>query len=224
MNLLTTPNVETQVNSSEPLIPLRGISWNTYKILMAEVGDDRAWRITYDQGVLELRMPLLKHEAPKRLLENFIETVADELGLEMLEAGALTLERDDLIRAIEPDSCFYIQNELQVRGKDEIKLPDNPPPDLAVESDYTSSSLNKLNIYAALGVPEVWRYHQGELQVYQLIGDSYQLTEKSLAFPCLPITEIPQLIAQSKEVGQRAIVRLFRQRIQEILQAQKEEK
>jgi Uma2 family endonuclease len=217
MSLVSTAIPETKSKTLEPIIPLRGVSWQTYKALMTEVGDDRGWRITYDLGVLELRMPLLKHEAPKRLLENFIETVADELEMEILEAGALTLEREDLSRAIEPDSCFYVQNELLVRGKEDIKLPEDPPPDLAVESDYTSSSLNKLSIYASLGVPELWRFHNGKLLVYQLVGNDYQQTDTSLAFPCLPIEEIPLLIEQSKEIGQRAVVRLFREKIREIL-------
>jgi Uma2 family endonuclease len=217
MSAISTAIPESKSTGIEPVIPLRGVSWQTYRALMTEVGDDRGWRIAYDLGLLELRMPLLKHEAPKRLLENFIETVADELEMEILEAGALTLEREDLSRAIEPDSCFYLQNEPLVRGKEEIKLPDDPPPDLAVESDYTSSSLNKLSIYASLGVPELWRYHNGELLVYLLVGDSYQLSERSLAFPCLPVAEIPQLIEQSKEIGQRTVVRLFRKRIREIL-------
>jgi len=184
---------------------------------MADVGDDRRWRMAYELGLLELRMPLLKHEAPKRLLENFIETVADELEMEILAAGVLTLEREDLNRAIEPDSCFYLQNERRVRGKESIKLLDAPPPDLAIESGYTSSSVNKWSIYACLGIPELWQYHNGKLLVYQLVRDSYHLCDSSLAFPCLPVAEISPLIEQSKEIGQRAVVRLFRKRIREIL-------
>lgn len=135
MSLISTPIPESKPKGIEPVIPPRGVSWQTYRALMAEVGDDRGWRIAYNPGVLELRMPLLKHQAPKGLLENFIETVADELEMEILEVGALTLEREDLSRAIEPDSCFYLQNERKVRGKEEIKLPDDPPPDLAIEVD-----------------------------------------------------------------------------------------
>lgn len=199
---------------------LRGVSWPTYKALMTDVGDDRAWRIAYDQGVLELRMPLPKHEEPKRLIESFVEAIADELEIEIRSLGALTLEREDLTRAIEPDSCFYVQNELRVRGKDEVNLPEDPPPDLAVESDYTSSSLNKFTIYASLGVPELWRYRNQTLQVYQLVEGNYQVAESSLAFPVLPIAEIPGLIEQSKTIGQRAAVRLFKARIREILDNQ----
>jgi Uma2 family endonuclease len=217
MSVTSKSMPESQSTGVEPLISLRGVSWQIYKALMTDVGDDRGWRITYDLGILELRIPLLKHEAPKRLLENFVETVADELEIEILEAGALTLERQDLSRAIEPDSCFYIQNELCVRGKEEIKLPDDPPPDLAIESDYTSSSLNKLTIYESLDVPELWRYHNNQFLIYGLVEGHYQQSKKSLAFPCLPVAEIPQLIQQSQTIGERAVVRLFKNRIREIL-------
>lgn len=210
-----TPNPQIAV---ERLVVLEGVSWQTFKALLADIGDSRASRIAYDRGILEIRMPLTEHEEPKRLIENFIEVIIDELELEARSLGALLLEREDLTRAVEPDSCFYIQNESIVRGKS-IQLPEDPPPDLVVESDYTSSSLNKFTIYASIGVPELWRYRQQTLEVYQLVGDNYELAATSIAFPFLPIAEVPNFIEQSKTIGQRTAVRLFRQRIQEILQA-----
>jgi Uma2 family endonuclease len=138
------------------------------------------------------------------------------MEIEMRQLGALTLEREDLTRAIEPDTCFYIQNESVVRGKS-INLPADPPPDLVVELNYTSSSLNKFSIYASLGVPEIWRYRNQSLLVYQLVEGNYKQRENSLAFSFLPIAEIPAFIEQSKTIGQRAAVRLFRDRVRELL-------
>ncbi|MEC5030784.1 MAG: Uma2 family endonuclease [Oscillatoria sp. PMC 1051.18] len=209
--------ITSTANQNQNAIQLKGVSWHTYKMLLSDVGENRAWRITYDQGVLELRMPLPQHEEPKRLIESFIEAIVDELEIELRSLGALTLERDDLARAIEPDSCFYIQNEAQVRGKQSINLLTDPPPDLAIKSDYTNSSINKLSVYAALGVPEVWRYSESNLEVYVLSEGKYELAQESLALPCLPIAEIPALIEQSQNLGQRATVRLFRARIREII-------
>jgi len=214
----TSTPVEQQTTPVNRVI-LKGVSWSTFKALLADVGDDRAWRIAYDEGVLEIRMPLEEHEEPKRLIESFVEAIVDELELELRSLGSLTLEREDLTRAVEPDSCFYIQNESLVRGRN-INLPNDPPPDLAIESDYTNSSVNKFTIYAALGVPEIWRYRRESLQVYQLVDGKYENCEISLAFPFLPVTEIPGFIEQSRTVGQRAAVRLFRQRIREILPSQ----
>jgi Uma2 family endonuclease len=214
--MVTTTLTPTQPSTEEKLITLAGIKWQTFKAIMSDVGDGRAWRIAYAEGVLEIRMPLTEHEEPKGMIESFVEAFADELDIEIRKLGALTLEREDLARAIEPDSCFYIQNESVVRGKS-INLPADPPPDLVVESDYTSSSLNKFSIYADLGVPEIWRYRNQSLEVYQLVEGNYELRENSLAFPFLPIAEIPGLIEQSKAIGQRAAVRLFRERVREVL-------
>jgi len=215
----TTSTPVEQQTTPENRVILKGVSWSTFKALLADVGDDRAWRIAYDQGVLEIRMPLEEHEEPKRLIESFVEAIVDELEIELRSLGSLTLEREDLTRAVEPDSCFYIQNESLVRGRN-INLPNDPPPDLAIESDYTNSSVNKFTIYAAIGVPELWRYRRESLQVYQLVDGKYEKCDRSLAFPFLPVAEIPGFIEQSRTVGQRAAVRLFRQRIREILPSQ----
>ncbi len=217
--MVTTTLTSPQQSSEEKLITLTGIKWPTFKAIMSDVGEGRAWRIAYGQGVLEIRMPLTEHEEPKGMIESFVEAFADELEIEVRKLGALTLEREDLTRAIEPDSCFYIQNESVVRGKS-INLPADPPPDLVVESDYTSSSLNKFSIYAAMGVPEIWRYRNQSLVVYHLVEGNYQERENSLAFPFLPIAQIPILIEQSKSIGQRAAVRLFRDRVREVLAAE----
>ena len=215
VNIPATPKEKVSPGNS---IVLNGIKWETYKALMADAGDGRAWRIAYDEGVLEIRMPLTEHEEPKILIASFVEAIADELEIEIRQLGALLLERKDLTRAVEPDTCFYIQNESIVRGKKSIELPNDPPPDLVFESDYTSSSLNKFTIYASLGVPELWRYRNRTLQVYQLVEGKYEQTDISLAFPFLPITEVPGFIEQSISIGQRSAVRLFRERMKEILQ------
>lgn len=209
----------TGIERPASTIVMRGVSWQTYKTLMLEVGDDRSWRIAYDRGVLEIRMPLEEHEEPKGLLESFVEAIADELEIEVRKLGALTLDREDLTRAVEPDSCFYIQNEAVVRGR-KINLPEDPPPDLAIESDYTSSSVNKQVLYSALGVPELWQYTKKMLLVYRWVEGGYEQCDQSLAFPFLPITEIANFIEQSRIIGQRSAVRLFRQRIRAILDTQ----
>ena len=214
--MLTTTSTPPQQSSEEKLITLTGIKWLTFKAIMSDVGDGRAWRIAYAEGVLEIRMPLTEHEEPVGMIEHFVGVVVDEMEIEMRQLGALTLEREDLTRAIEPDTCFYIQNESVVRGKS-INLPADPPPDLVVESDYTSSSLNKFSIYASLGVPEIWRYRNQSLLVYQLVEGNYEQRENSRAFPFLRIAEIPAFIEQSKTIGQRAAVRLFRDRVRELL-------
>ena len=213
--ITTSPPVQEQI-IHESKVVLKGVSWPTFQALLADVGDDRAWRIAYDNGVLEIRRLYQEQEVPVIMLACFVNAIADELEIDVMHVGALLLEREDLSRAIEPDTCFYIQNEALVRSRD-IDLETDPPPDLAVESDYSNSSLNKFTIYAALGVPELWRYRRQTLEVYQLVDGKYESVAQSVAFPFLPIAEIPGFIEQSRAIGQRSAVRLFRTRIREIL-------
>ncbi|HEY9705876.1 MAG TPA: Uma2 family endonuclease [Allocoleopsis sp.] len=214
--LIKNPSLSSE-NPPRNSMLLKGVTWQTFKTLMEEVGENRAWRITYDQGVLEIRMPHSEHEEPKEILGDFITVLVNELDIEMRKLGALTLDNEELDRAIEPDSCFYIQSESQIRGIKSVKLSTCPPPDLVIESDLTHSSLNKFDIYASLGVPEIWRYKNKKLEVYQLQNGQYEKCDRSLAFPFLPITEIPDFIEQSLTIGQRTTVKLFRNRIKEIL-------
>lgn len=215
---LTASTLQGQQTPAEARVLLAGVSWQTFKALLADIGDNRACRLAYDQGILEIMAPYQEHEAPKIMIGSFVEAIADELNIEIMQLGSLLLEREDLRRAVEPDTCFYIQNESLVRGK-KIDLANDPPPDLVVEVDYTSRSLNKFEIYSSLGVPEFWRYENQQLYIYQLTDRKYNLCAQSLAFPNLAIADIPSLIQQSKIIGQRAAVRLFRTRIREILQA-----
>jgi Uma2 family endonuclease len=199
--------------STENHITLQGIRWTTYQNILDDAGGDRNWRIIYDRGNLEIIMPRFEHEVPNRFLASLIEAIADELELEILNAGSLRLDREDLAKAIEPDTCFYIQNELAVRNLQSITLPENPPPDLAIESDYTNSSINKLGLYAALGVPELWRIQNKAIAVYILENGKYERSATSLIFPLFPIAEFTILLERSQSDGQRAAVRAFRELI-----------
>jgi Uma2 family endonuclease len=140
--LLISQHGQTELNR---IITLNTLTWETFTDLIADVEGSRGWRFVYDNGVLEIRMPLQEHEEPKEFLMDFITVLVDELELELeiRKLGALTLKRKDLNRGIEPDSCCYIQNEFLVRGKD-IDLTLVPPPDLAVESDYSGSRINEV--------------------------------------------------------------------------------
>lgn len=184
MNFQTlTASTSQRQHLAEARVILTGVSWQTFKALLADIGDNRACRLAYDQGILEIRMPLTEHEEPKILIACFVTTLADELEIEIRQLGALLLEREDLNRAVEPDTCFYIQNESTVRGKN-IDLQTDPPPDLVVEVDYASRSLNKFEIYSSLGVPEFWRYENQQLYVYQLHRSKIQFVRSK---PCSPI-------------------------------------
>jgi len=147
---------------------LHGVSWETYERLLADFQDSHAAHFAYDQGALEIMVLSLKHETFNRTLATLVEIVAEEMQGDVINAGSTTFRRADLSKGFEPDTCFYIQNVERVRGKDEIDLTVDPPPDLVIEIDITSPSLNKFPIFAAMGIPEVWRYDGKTVTIFTL--------------------------------------------------------
>jgi len=196
---------------------LQNVSWETFEVLLRDTGEDRGSRFAYDCGVLEIMTPLFEHENPKSNFGNFIIALAEELGIEIRSAGSTTLKRKISKRGIEPDTCYYIQNELAIRGKETLDLENDPPPDLAIEIDITSSSVNKLGIYSALGVTELWRYDGQNLKFYQLIEGQYVECKFSIAFPIVSVSEINRFIEQSKSMGEIALLKSFRAWVREKL-------
>ena len=189
---------------------LHNISWETFETLLAETGEDRGSRFAYDCGTLEIMTPLFEHENPKIQFDRFILILAQELEIEIKSAGSTTLKRRIAKRGIEPDNCYYIQNELDIRGRETLDLETDPAPDLAIEIDITSSSVNKLGIYSALGIAELWRYNGRDLKFYQLREGQYVECEFSIAFPIVSVSDISRFIQQSKTMGEIALLKSFR--------------
>ncbi len=210
--LIATSHPEMVATSTpaEQRTVLRNISWQTFEALLKETGEDRGSRFAYDCGTLEIMTPLYEHENPKIQFDRFILVLAEELEIEIKSAGSTTLKRRIANRGIEPDNCYYIQNEPAVRGRQELDLETDPPPDLAIEIDISSSSVDKFGIYSALGVPELWRYNGRVLKFYQLTEGQYIECEFSLAFPLVSVTEMSRFIEQSKTTGEIALLKSFR--------------
>lgn len=189
---------------------LHHVSWTTFENLLMEMGDTRAARIAYDNGTVEIMAPLSIHEYYKEVISDLIKEIADELDLNFESFGSTTWRRQDRLAGIEPDNCFYFQNEPAIRGKVNLDLAIDPPPDLAIEIDITSKSLDHLPIYARLGIPEVWRYDEGTLKIYHLQNQSYVEQERSLALPMIPVPQILPLIDRELPNGRKAMRRAAR--------------
>ncbi len=200
----------TTSTPAEQRTVLRNISWETFEALLRETGEDRGSRFAYDCGTLEIMTPLYEHENLKIQFDRFIVALAEELEIEIKSAGSTTLKRRIKNRGIEPDNCYYIQNEIAVRGRQELDLETDPPPDLAIEIDITSSSVNKFGIYSALGVPELWTYNGRVLKFYQLTEGQYVGCDLSIAFPLVSVNEMSRFIEQSKTTGEIALLKSFR--------------
>jgi Uma2 family endonuclease len=140
-----------------------------------------------------------------------VETMTEELGIPIRSGGSTTLRNQLKDRGLEPDECYYVANERAVRGRKRIDLSVDPPPDLAIEVDISSSSLDQLAIYASLGVPEVWLYDGAVLEVHQLLSDgNYAKQTRSPAFPFLPLDEVERFLARRNETDETTWIRSFR--------------
>ena len=193
---------------------LSDVTWEEFETILDELGEHRAARIAYDKGVLEIMAPLPEHEFGKEIIGDLIKALLEELDIEFLSLGSTTFKNQIMLQGLEPDQCFYIEHESKVRGKNRLDLTQDPPPDLALEIDVTSRT--HPSIYAALKVPELWRFEKGKLQINILQNESYMVSEQSKNFPDLPLTEIiPQYFEQSKTAGRNSVIRAFRNWVRE---------
>jgi len=188
---------------------LQDITWQEFESILEELGEHRAARIAYDNGLLEIMAPLPVHEDDKEIIGDLIKALLEELDIEFRSLGSTAYKNEAMLKGIEPDQCFYIQNELAIRGKRRLDLLIDPPPDLALEIDVTSRTHR--SIYAALKVPELWRFENGTLQINILRLNAYEESPESSIFPNLPLTEvIPRYLRESKIVGRNKALKAFR--------------
>jgi Uma2 family endonuclease len=191
-------------------ICIDGLNWDEYLALIQQLGEDRSTRIAYNHNILEIRMPGQLHESINRVLAAIVMTLAEEFGYEFNGLGSTTLNRPLLGKAIEPDSCFYIQHAQVGQGLS-TSIADNIPPDLAIEVDIASRSDAKFSIYQAIGVPEIWVYQSGgTVVIKQLKEGSYLDVDRSLTFPAVTITQLIQWIEIRRTGTDLTVIRAVR--------------
>lgn len=207
--ILATPLSQIELTPGSAL-RITGVTWESYVALLSELGESRTTRIAYDSGVLEIRMPGQLHEVLNQVLAAIILALAEELGSEFNNLGSMRMNRSDLDKGIEPDSCFYLQNAQAGQGI-ETTVPQDLPPDLAIEVDIANRSDSKLPIYQAMGVPEIWLCRQEQLTILVLEGDGYQSQRVSRAFPEISTTQLNQWIQFRKTGTDLTVIKAVRQ-------------
>jgi Uma2 family endonuclease len=169
----------------EQRVVLGHVSWETYESLLADHADVRSPRFTFSEGILEIMSPSSEHEELNHIMATIADIIAEEQQVEFKCLGSTTFRRRDLSRGTEPDSCFYIQNVESIRGKKEIDLMVDPPPDLVIEVELTSPAVAKLPVYARLRVPEIWLHDGHAPRILRLSGDQYEESDRSGVLPSL---------------------------------------
>lgn len=213
---------EIPAETSGGRVVLQGISWKTYESFLADYENHAGPRFYYDNGTMEIKMPSFKHEEENRTLMLLIELLAIELGIDLRRFGSATFKRDDLLKGFEPDSCFYLQNAEAISGKASPDLTLDPPPDLLIEVDVASGSMDKFSLFAALGVPEIWRCENERLMIYRLENGRYAESERSLALPLLTSEQATRFLSESREMKSSAWARHVRQWVSEQVDAQQQ--
>lgn len=202
--------MNTVLEKSQTVV-LHNISWLAYKQISDSLQDETPAHFTFDRGKLEIMVLSLKHENLKKILAMLFESLSDALDIEIFAGGSTTFQREDLERGFEPDECYYVQNANVMRGKDAVNLEFDPPPDLTIEIDVKHSSLNRMSIFAAIGIPEVWRYDGEILAIYLLDNGVYKQSSTSFVLPKVRTERLLELI----EIGIYRTRREFLSKIRE---------
>jgi Uma2 family endonuclease len=176
------------------------VSWETYERLLSDDEGRRVPRITYDRGVMELVTPSMPHEEDARTIARIVEIVAANLGIPIRSVGSTTFRRKDLERGFEPDASFYIQHEERIRGQTEVDLSVDPPPDIVLQMEVSRSAIDKLGLFASMGISEVWRCDGQQVSIFILDRelDSHQESSQGLALPALSREILTRFLIESR--------------------------
>lgn len=202
------------------MLRLEHISWDEYEDLLEELTEFPGVRVSYDNGRVEIMSPLPEHEDYKDLIYSMARIFAEEMSLNLETRGSTTFKRKGALKGAEPDASFYVQNADSMVGRGAADRGVDAPPDIAVEVDITNESLSKLPIYAALGVPEIWRYDGKQTCIYHLEFEDYVEGQASRSFHGLTAQAITDAIEQSKTQGQTAALAAFRQWVRTTIAAE----
>ena len=201
----TAPKAEP---SSESRFVFYGITWKKY-VEFLDWLDDRPTRVTYSRGTMEVMSPSPKHEMRRSFLGRMVGMLLFEQGRDHAGGGSTTFKREDLDRGLEPDECFWLASEAHVRGLSEWNPAIDPPPELVIEVEVSRSVLNRLDIFAALGVPELWRVQDQRIVILVLDNGQYRESPTSPAFPGVPVMRFFEFLAKAATAGELVALRAF---------------
>lgn len=191
-------------------ILLSDISWSDYENFLEDFEERPGWRLAFDEGRLEIMPPTIEHERYSVTFNDFIRLYCLHFDIDLESTGSTTFRSEKLEKGVEPDECFYIQSVGKITGKELFSKP-YPVPDIAVEIDLTTESLDKFPIYAALKVAELWIFDGENLSFYKLVGEKYHQITQSRALPEISAADLVKFLEISRKKGQTAALKSFRE-------------
>ncbi|MCA8955310.1 MAG: Uma2 family endonuclease [Planctomycetes bacterium] len=150
-------------------------------------GEGSGVRITYSDGEVELMSPSTDHEWIKKTIARLVEAWSEETGVDLTGYGSWTVKKQRLSMGLEPDECYVLGTEEKSR------------PDLAIEVVRTHGGLDKLQVYRALGVPEVWIWKDQRIDVFALRDTGYEQVAASEVLPDLDVTQVQRFVSHSNQ-------------------------
>jgi len=202
-----------------PTICLSAVSWEDYLAFQELFDRQRGYRLAYDGGALEIMSPTLSHDDDSRFLGDLVRMAARAADLPTRRGGSVTMRSELALKGVEPDDCLWIQNAERIAGVTDLDLQRDPPPDLSIEVDVSHSYLKRFSIYAALGIPELWRLEKKSL-TFSLLDESgtYNKSPVSRTLPELrPEHLLPFVVQARNAVDQGEVLDRFRHWYREFL-------
>jgi Uma2 family endonuclease len=194
------------------------VSWDEYVALSEEIGETHRLRLSFNDGTLKVMSLSPTHEKYADFIKRLVAQLSFRLRINILFFGSATMRKRQTSKGNEPDASFYVQKASAIGNRIEIDFAIDPPPDVVVEVDIHHASTGNDPIYAALGVPEIWRYDGWEMSILRLEGEAYIAAETSLALPMLSASILTEYLERLRRDGEFAAILAFDEWLQSLPQ------
>lgn len=212
MATMTEPVVAA--GQTDASVVFEGTTWSDYEAMLRIIGD-RYIFVNYEQGVMEVMVPSHAHERIGEFLGLTVDILTEELEIPCEAGGSTTYRRADLEKGVEPDKCYWLRAKaVAMLGRRDLDLTIDPAPSLVIEVNYTSSAVDRMAIFAALGVDEVWHFHRA-IQFHRLGGGVYRPSDRSVAFPMLTVAACARLLEKTQTMGRLIWMKELRQHVRD---------
>ncbi len=208
-------DVVSQLSDGE-VATFHHVTWDEYEELLEQVGEASGLRISYNDGTLKVMSLSPTHEKYARFIEGLIGAIRLRLHINIVSFGSATMRKRRDSKGNEPDACFYVQTAAAIGHRIELDFTVDPPPGVVVEVDIHHDSTDDYPIYAALGVPEIWRYDGGEATILHLQGNEYVEAETSLALPMITSAILTEYLMRLRQEGEFAAIVAFDEWLQSL--------
>lgn len=194
------------------------VTWDEYEELLEQVGEARGLRISYNDGTLKVMSLSFEHEKYAGFIIRLVSQLSFRLRINILFSGSTTMRKKKKGKGNEPDASFYIQTAALIGNRLNLDFAIDPPPDVVVEVDIHHDSTDNYPIYAALGVPEIWRYDGMEATILRLRENDYVESETSDALSMITSAILTDYLTRMRQEGEFAAITAFDEWLQSLKQ------